>query len=318
MSKLLFLGAVLLTLALAAVPAEALLAEDGWVEAPANFIVKAGSPTRSSMILTWTAPAYQPWDVVIDVKAAGAGIEVPIGVPGDGPIAEPPIGTFGERVQAYDLRWSLSSILDETFDLATQVPNEPVPSNPGSPESCLVTGLPSGRPIHFAIRAVAANGLVSLLSTTSGETLDDTLPPAQITGLGVIGLSESSATLAWTAPADDDGSQVGGYDLRYSTTPIVDAATWAAATPADGEPLPLAPGLPESMRISGLESGITYHVAVVAIDAGGLSGPRSASVAATIPADDGSSAGGASPCSGSAGPGSLLAALLLLGLIRLR
>jgi hypothetical protein len=72
-------------------------------------------------------------------------------------------------------------------------------------------------------------------------------------------------TLNWTAPGDDGGSGTSAsYDLRYSTSPIVDLNTFLASNQVSGEPAPRAAGSLESMEVS-LPPG-TYYFAVRATD----------------------------------------------------
>jgi hypothetical protein len=79
------------------------------------------------------------------------------------------------------------------------------------------------------------------------------------------------ATLNWTAPSDPTSvaneqtqqcdpavGPADSYDIRWSTTPITTAADFAVATQVTGEPVPGAPGTPESMQVCGLPEGTIY------------------------------------------------------------
>ena len=118
-----------------------------------------------------------------------------------------------------------------------------------------------------ALCAVNAPPPVRAQSLTGTFDVQDTIPPSAVTDLAVSAETETSVTLSWTAPGDDDlpvGSAA-TYDLRYDTSPIT-AATWASAIPVDGEPAPAPYGSPESFTITGLTAGITYYFALKAAD----------------------------------------------------
>jgi len=76
--------------------------------------------------------------------------------------------------------------------------------------------------------------------------------------------------LSWTAPGDNAlAGTAASYDIRWSTTPITDEATWATATELDGAPTPSAAGTTETFIVdaANLPSGNVYF-AVRARDEG--------------------------------------------------
>ncbi|MFZ1947013.1 MAG: fibronectin type III domain-containing protein, partial [bacterium] len=113
---------------------------------------------------------------------------------------------------------------------------------------------------------------VSLLLVGCGgenSSEPDTTAPAAITDLEAGTTGCDSAVLTWTAPGDDSASgRASSYDLRYSTAAI-NATNWTAATPFDGEQAPKTAGQPETLTVTGLASGTTYHFALVARDDAG-------------------------------------------------
>lgn len=103
----------------------------------------------------------------------------------------------------------------------------------------------------------------------------DTLPPGAVADLGVTETGSSHLRLAWTATGDDGGTgRASAYDLRYSTSPITDAASFAAATPVAG-PDPQPAGSPETFELGGLAHSTPYYVALRALDEFGNTGPVS-------------------------------------------
>ncbi|MFH1451449.1 MAG: fibronectin type III domain-containing protein [bacterium] len=99
-----------------------------------------------------------------------------------------------------------------------------------------------------------------------GSYQPDTISPAQITDLSLSNPLINSIDLSWTAPGDDGGSGTAFmYDVRYSIAPITDI-NWDIASQAIGEPLPSLAGSSETMTVSGLNPGTTYHFAIKAFD----------------------------------------------------
>jgi hypothetical protein len=113
----------------------------------------------------------------------------------------------------------------------------------------------------------------------------DTTAPATINDLRVTGAGCDDVALAWTAPGDDGmEGKASSYDLRYFTEAIT-ASNWESATQYQGEPEPKTAGQPESLSVSGLTAGTTYHFALVALDDegndSGLSNNASTTVGST-------------------------------------
>jgi len=107
---------------------------------------------------------------------------------------------------------------------------------------------------------------------TSGQVgpaqviVTDTRAPAAISNLASSGATQTTVSLTWTSPGDDQGNYVNygtptTYDIRYSTATIT-SGNWASATAASGEPTPSAAGTSESMTVSGLTAGATYYFAM--------------------------------------------------------
>lgn len=123
----------------------------------------------------------------------------------------------------------------------------------------------------------------------------DAIPPAAVTDLQVktdpqIGdlITMVAIDLTCTAPGDDGSAGTAfRYDVRYSTSPIVSDADFAAATPALGEPAPQPSGSAESFFINALQPGTTYHIAMKALDEAGNASPLSNAIAAATDASGG-------------------------------
>lgn len=194
-----------------------------------------GSPTASTLTLTWTAS-------------------------GDD-------GTSG-TASVYDIRYSTSTITEASWNSATQVSGEPAPSASGSAESFAVTGLSQSTTYYFAIKvADEVPNWSGLSNIPNGATLTADTPPATIANLGLSNPTDNSLTLSWTAPGADGASGTASeYDIRYYNTAIT-VGNWDAAEEVAGEPSPRPGGSLETFVLNGLESGTTYYVAIKARDA---------------------------------------------------
>ncbi len=97
----------------------------------------------------------------------------------------------------------------------------------------------------------------------------DTTAPAAVTDLAVSATTDSSATLTWTAPGDDNSTgTVTWFDVRYSHMPIA-PDRWGAAQSGHarpGHPESLPAGARMSFTVTGIPPGMTYYFALKAAD----------------------------------------------------
>lgn len=100
----------------------------------------------------------------------------------------------------------------------------------------------------------------------SGEPPDVTAPEA-VGVIEVAGSTRQSVQVRFTAPADDDGGAVAGYDVRVSRAPIFESTfDQAQRVPAAQ---PARPGAEQVLTVGGLRPGRGYYVGVVAYDRAG-------------------------------------------------
>jgi len=196
----------------------------------------AGTPTTSSLVVSWTAPG--------DDASTGT-------------------------ATTYDLRYSTATITDGNFASATQVSGEPTPSVAGSSESKTVTGLSQGTTYYFALKTsdeVPNTSAISNIPNGTTSSSSDTTAPAAVTNLAASTPTTSSLVVSWTAPGDDNNSGTATtYDLRYSTATITDG-NFSSATQVSGEPTPSVAGSSESKTVTGLSQGTTYYFALKTSD----------------------------------------------------
>ena len=113
-------------------------------------------------------------------------------------------------------------------------------------------------------KPTVTNGRLNARNTLVNLSEGDTTAPAAVTDLAVSSDGVMSLTLSWTATGDDGtaGGAARAYDVRYSTSPIIDDVTWGAAKSAVVEPRPASPGTAESFRVPRLAPETSYYFAM--------------------------------------------------------
>lgn len=194
------------------------------------------------------------------------------------------------QASAFDLRYSTSPITAANFTSATRWTSMPAPAASGTSQSVTVTGLTPSTLYYFALKVADDvpnwSGVSNVISRTTLAAPDVTRPFA-IASLGVTSVTDTSATLGWTATGDDSLTGTATtYDIRYSTSPIT-LANWGAATQVSGEPAPTAAGTNQSYVVRGLSRQVQYYFAIrVSDDAGNpsaLSNVPNATTTDTLP-----------------------------------
>jgi hypothetical protein len=96
----------------------------------------------------------------------------------------------------------------------------------------------------------------------------DLVPPAKVSDLAVASVGDSSATITWTAPGDDDEEGTASrYDLRFLSLPDTFAAWWdSAAAAVSSLPGPGPTGHSESLNVRGLEPATAYYFGLKTAD----------------------------------------------------
>ncbi len=164
------------------------------------------------------------------------------------------------RAAVYDIRFSSSTLTEQTWDSASVVADPPVPAPAGERERFVVE-LPDGS-WRLAIRAADEVPNWSGISNVVECEIEDKIPPAAVGNLIVSHYTTRSATLTWTAPGNDgDAGRAAAYDLRRSGDPITEE-NWDEAARIDGIPPPGEPGSLESLTVEELVENETYHFAL--------------------------------------------------------
>jgi subtilisin family serine protease len=103
----------------------------------------------------------------------------------------------------------------------------------------------------------------------------DTDPPDAVDNLIGSAAGQTAVTLTWTASGDDGMTGTAmRYDIRFSTQPI-DANNFEDAFPVMDPPIPQPTGITETLVVSGLRYGTTYHFALRVLDSHGNASPVS-------------------------------------------
>jgi Ca2+-binding RTX toxin-like protein len=128
---------------------------------------------------------------------------------------------------------------------------------PGSTTTVRVTSLTNGTAYRFQVRADNESGRSAYSAPSISVTPAPSAPGAPRIGTAAAG-ANGTATVSWTAPADDGGSAISAYSVR-----VVDSsgAQVGALRPAAGEAT--------SLVVSGLSQGSVYRFQVSAANATG-------------------------------------------------
>lgn len=263
------------------------------------------SPLSNVVMVTTQGNETIPPAAVTDLAATGttsSSITLTWTAPGDDGV----VGT----AYRYDIRWSLSPITSTNFTAAHAVSPVPRPTAPGTIQTCTVSGLTPNQTYYLALKTYDEQFNGSPLSNVVVATVGllDIVPPAAVTTLAISTLSDTTATLTWSAPGDDSLSGVAAqYDLRYSES-LITPGSFAAATLTSGEPAPASPGTLQGFTVTGLAASHTYYFALKTADEvpnwSGLSNVASGSTLPPAPPDTIPPAAIADLTVSSAGPGS--------------
>ncbi len=165
---------------------------------------------------------------------------------------------------SYDIRYSTTPITSENFDAAT--PTEtPAPSIAGSSETANIYNLAQNTTYYFAMTTSDENGYTSEISnvvniTTTSDT--DVIPPAAITDLVATTITSNSITFQWTTVGDDDHTGTAeDYDMRMSLENIT-PVNFFRAIPIQGEPIPIANGLVQTITVNQLPANTNICFAI--------------------------------------------------------
>lgn len=181
--------------------------------------------------------------------------------------------SFGARY--YQISWGTDANAQGT-GLSPQSYNTqhyPSPNTTDLKSINSMTGLSDDTDYWVKVKAGNAFGESGWSESVKFHTLrlPDNYPPQTIADLRIVGTAESSGTfsvtLDWTAPYDTDRLQnhvnVSGYEIRYSTRPILGATLesfedWTLATLFEAAPAPLDFGTTQEVTIPGLDAGLYF------------------------------------------------------------
>jgi len=134
----------------------------------------------------------------------------------------------------------------------------------------VVTGLTNGTPYFFVVTAVNASGESNLSSEKSATPATAPQAPGSPNGRVVTSTVAGQMTVTWNAVPGAISYNI--YYLQANSQPA-NAAVLATAPVTSGT---------NSINVTGLTSGATYHVLITALNAGGESGTQTKAQAITI------------------------------------
>jgi outer membrane protein OmpA-like peptidoglycan-associated protein len=206
------------------------------------------------------------------VNGVGAGAATADGSATPATRPDGPTAVAGSRAGDGKVSVSFSAPLDNGGDpitsyTVTSAPEGLTATCDGSP--CVVEGLTNGTAYTFTV--VATNSVGDSVASVASSAVTPAVAPGAPTGL-VVTSSNDALVLSFTAPADDGGDAILGYE--YSTD---GGLTWHALTTSGSAPI--------TGTVAGLTNGTDYAVKVRAVNSVGV-GASTASVhgtPATVP-----------------------------------
>ena len=203
-----------------------------------------------------TAPGGGLPTVTVDTIPPAGILSLQCKSPGAGSLAlqwvSPGDDEWSGTAAAYDIRYSKSPIDDDNWDSAGRYTDAPVPLEAGTVQVCRVIALDANTEYWFRAKTRDESDNESGLSNlASGTTLQELMPPSQISDLKATAINDTTFLLTWTAPGDD-GRHAGTaslYDVRYSFLQGITTSNWPNAQNVDGEPPPKPAGEPESLFV---------------------------------------------------------------------
>ena len=198
-------------------------------------------------------PSGETQATAIDVPGAPTGLQA---VAGDGSVTlswTAPADTGGDAISGY---WCYQGNSVETLLMGSYLA--------GDVASCTINGLTNGQTYWFAVSAANSRGEGALSDAVSATpTRPLSAPSAPALSLDHVGNGWISVT--WTAPADDGGSAITGYNVYACTTP--------GSCTNRRNSAPLAADASGYTIDSLAPNGDTYYVTVTALNRAGESGP---------------------------------------------
>jgi Leucine-rich repeat (LRR) protein len=120
--------------------------------------------------------------------------------------------------------------------------------------------------VAATLLAAVLVGSCSKNSVSGDEVVDDGIAPTAVSDLRVIGFSDTSVTLSWTATGDDSTTgTAASYDLRVWSSAI-HYANFDSAHRVTGLPTPRPAGQTEEYVVTGLDTDSTYYFALRVFD----------------------------------------------------
>jgi hypothetical protein len=180
---------------------------------------------------------------------------------------------------SFELRHIPLSDVDTPYE-GWETAASPPGADPGEAVSHTVSGLTADQTYAFVLRARSGElaGPWSTVAVGTAADNHDISPPGEVVDLQWWSSTGTSLTVTWP-PAGDDGAfgRAESYDVRYSLDAIT-SENWDTSTQSSGAVVPAAGIDRLQTTITGLDAGVTYHVAIRARDEQDLVSPVSANL----------------------------------------
>ncbi|MDD5688638.1 MAG: carbohydrate-binding protein, partial [Elusimicrobia bacterium] len=145
--------------------------------------------------------------------------------------------------------------------------NEVLEDNPNVPSGTSYTNTFNMGPYATTLVVLTPSGATPYVDNTPPSTIGD----LAVTNNSIVSsIGSSSIVLSWTAPNPNDvnNTTVSEYDIRCSSTGIINDGNWKNVHCADG-PAPKAAGLNQTYTVQGLVPDTNYYFAIKSSDTAG-------------------------------------------------
>jgi hypothetical protein len=173
---------------------------------------------------------------------------------------------------AYEVRRSITPITSNVqCDSASAMAHNLTPKTAGLQETLDINGLSPSTTYYFCVRAYDSDGnrsnWVQGAASATTMAMPDLAAPADIAGATATATAGDRIRLDWNAVGDDGNSgTASAYEIRRSTSAILNNTQCDGAVEVFNTVVPAAPGTPQSFVVTGLSENTIYYFCLRAFD----------------------------------------------------
>jgi hypothetical protein len=138
-----------------------------------------------------------------------------------------------------------------------------VDGNVRGPDATITTNMPGSGAARLAL---VTDGAETFRLRVVARPEQDGTNPAAPADLHEVEVGESTALVSFTAPADDGGVKVAGYEVRYRAGEPITEANFADSSPIAQAVVPEQPGTEQDIELTSLLPATEYYLGIRAYD----------------------------------------------------